>query len=77
MILNKFFGKKKSLNLDNQMVLLNRGWSPLAKRRLDRARWRINPFLLYFSYYIDAHLPRPYDEKKLKTLIKRIEMSKF
>lgn len=62
---------------DNQMVLLNRGWSPFAKRRLDRARWFINPLSLYFNYYIDAHLPRPYDEKKLKPLIKCIETGKF
>ena len=62
---------------DNQMVLLNRGWSPLAKRRLDRARWFINPLFLYFNYYIDAHLPRPYDEKKLKRLMKYIESQKF
>lgn len=61
----------------HKTVLLKRGgWKPWARRRIDRGKWQINPLLLLFNYYIDAHLPRPYDEIKLKQLIKRINQGK-
>ena len=48
------------------VVLLNRGWSRGADRRIDRLWWNYNPNLVKEGYYIDSHLLRPYNENKEK-----------
>lgn len=48
----------------HKVVKLNRGWTPLADRRIDRIAWGYNKELVSNGYYIDAHLPRPYKDHK-------------
>ncbi len=65
------------VGFSEKTILLKRGgWKPWARRRLDRSQWNINPLLLSFNYYIDAHMPRPFDSNVLKPLIKRVEAGK-
>jgi hypothetical protein len=35
-----------------------------VSKRIDREQWAYDPELLKNNYYIDAHLPRPYHDKK-------------
>lgn len=58
-------------NNPNDVVLLNRGWSRGADRRIDRLWWSYNPNLVNEGYYIDSHLLRPYHQHKeqIDTLI--------
>ena len=51
-------------NNPNDVVLLNRGWSRGADRRIDRLWWSYDPNLVRSGYYIDSHLLRPYNENK-------------
>lgn len=55
----------------DSVVLLNRGWSRGADRRIDRLFWSYEPNLVKEGYYIDSHLLRPYTENKehIDTLI--------
>jgi hypothetical protein len=58
---------------DTHTVMLKRGgWKPTAHRRVDRQNSFINPLLLFFNYYIDVHMQRPFSEEKLNLLIKKI-----
>ena len=61
----------KSLNQD-KVVLKNRGWdNGMALRRIDRAKWQYNAEEVKNNYYIDSHLPRPFNINKhiINTLI--------
>jgi hypothetical protein len=51
-------------NNPNEVVLLSRGWSRGANKRIDRLWWSYDPNLVHSGYYIDAHLLRPYNENK-------------
>jgi hypothetical protein len=51
-------------NNPNDVVLLNRGWSRSADRRIDRLWWSYDPNLVRSGHYIDSHLLRPYNENK-------------
>lgn len=46
----------------NDVVLLNRGWSGMAHKRIDRAFWDYDPFKVSEGYYIDSHSLRPYSQ---------------
>ena len=48
----------------NKVVLLSRGWTPVAHRRIDRISWSYVPGLVKEGHYIDSHLLRPYKENK-------------
>ena len=48
----------------NDIVLMNRGFSPFANNRIDRAIWYYNPKDVKDGLYIDSHLLRPYTEYK-------------
>ena len=45
-------------------IFLNRGWSGLAHKRIDRASWSYESDKVKEQFYIDAHLLRPYREYK-------------
>ena len=47
-----------------KVVLLNRGWSNGADRRIDRMNWNYDSKLIKKGYYIDSHLLRPYKQHK-------------
>jgi hypothetical protein len=44
----------------NDVILLDRGWSGMANKRIDRAAWSYNPIKVSEGYYIDSHSLRPY-----------------
>lgn len=46
------------------VVLLKRGWSRGADRRIDRLWWNYDSNLVKEGFYIDSHLLRPYNEHK-------------
>lgn len=46
----------------NDVVLLNRGWSGMANKRIDRASWNYDPIKVSEGYYIDSHSLRPYSQ---------------
>lgn len=46
------------------IMLLKRGWSKGADRRIDRLWWNYDPNLVKEGFYIDSHLLRPYNEHK-------------
>lgn len=46
----------------NDVVLLNRGWSGIAHKRIDRASWDYDPIKVSEGYYIDSHSLRPYSQ---------------
>lgn len=48
----------------NDVVLLKRGWSIGAEKRIDRLWWSYDPNLVTKGYYIDSHLLRPYNQNK-------------
>jgi hypothetical protein len=59
----------------NDVVLLNRGWSGIADKRIDRASWSYDSIKVSEGYYIDSHSLRPYPQyseeiNKLVNLIK-------
>jgi len=55
----------EQINKDKEsVVLLNRGWSMGANKRIDRLWWSYEPNLVKNGYYIDSHLLRPYNENK-------------
>lgn len=47
-----------------KIVYLNRGWNPIADKRIDRIQWGYNPELVKEGHYIDSHLLRPYSNYK-------------
>lgn len=46
----------------NDVVLLNRGWTGMAHKRIDRASWGYDPIKVSEGYYIDSHSLRPYSQ---------------
>jgi hypothetical protein len=48
----------------DDVVLLNRGWSGFAYKRIDRASWNYDAVNVSNGYYIDCHSLRPYKENK-------------
>lgn len=46
----------------NDVVLLDRGWSGIANKRIDRASWSYDPIKVSEGYYIDSHSLRPYSQ---------------
>lgn len=57
------FEKINEFNLQkNDVVLLNRGWSGIANKRIDRACWDYDPIKVSEGYYIDSHSLRPYSQ---------------
>lgn len=52
----------------NDCIFLNRGWSGMAHRRIDRASWGYDRSIVSEGYYIDCHSLRPF-----KTFKKEIE----
>lgn len=58
----------------NDVVLLNRGWSGMAHKRIDRAFWDYDPFKVSEGYYIDSHSLRPYSQysKEINKLINHL-----
>ena len=56
--------KRLTIN-PNQIVFLQRGWSPTgANRRIDRLWWSYDENLVKDGYYIDCHSLRPYNDHK-------------
>lgn len=51
-------------NNPNDVILLGRGWSRGADKRIDRLWWSYDSNLVRSGYYIDSHLLRPYKENK-------------
>lgn len=49
-------------NSTSKVVLLNRGWSGMANKRIDRASWSYDPVKVSEGYYIDSHSLRPYSQ---------------
>jgi hypothetical protein len=62
-------------SLFKKAILLNRGWNPMAKNRVDRSHWKYSRFGLFFNRYIDAHCLRPMDKhiKELKNIIEYVD----
>jgi len=59
----------KEWNHPERITLLNRVWHKgIADKRIDRSRWMYTHAILN-GYYIDAHMPRPYNKGKLKDII--------
>lgn len=58
----------------SKIVLLKRGWSPMAKNRIDRSHWKYSRLGLFFNKYIDVHCLRPMDEhlKQLENIIEYV-----
>ena len=46
----------------NDVILLDRGWSGIDNKRVDRAYWSYDPIKVSEGYYIDSHSLRPYSE---------------
>jgi hypothetical protein len=51
-------------NNTNNVILLNRGWSGMANRRIDRSTWNYDENKVSEGYYIDSHSLRPYSQYK-------------
>lgn len=62
-------------NDTNKVVLLNRGWSNIANKRIDRATWNYDPNKVSEGYYIDSHSLRPYSQysNQINKLIESID----
>jgi hypothetical protein len=50
--------------MPGNIVKLNRGWSPMADKRIDRLNWIYDEALFNKDHYIDSHLLRPYNKYK-------------
>jgi len=57
-----------------QCCHLRRGYDPYTVRAIDRACWNIDEKKLAEGTYVEAHLPRPYEENKtrIKPLLKHL-----
>lgn len=53
-------------NNTNKVILLNRGWSGMANKRIDRSSWSYDPIKVSEGYYIDCHSLRPYTNHKIE-----------
>lgn len=62
-------------SLLKKAIFLNRGWSPMAKNRIDRSYWKYSRLGLFFNKYIDAHCLRPMDKhtKELKNIVEYVD----
>lgn len=56
--------QKAIQNNPSDVVLLKRGWSVGADRRIDRLWWSYDQKLVKDGHYIDSHLLRPYNKYK-------------
>ncbi|WP_295676188.1 hypothetical protein, partial [uncultured Mucilaginibacter sp.] len=59
----------------SKTVFLKRGWSPMAKNRIDRSHWKYSKLGLFFNKYIDVHCLRPMENhlKQLNNIVEYVD----
>lgn len=70
-----FAGQLHKSALLSKTVFLKRGWSPMAKNRIDRSHWKYSKLGLFFNKYIDVHCLRPMENhlRQLKNIVEYVD----